>query len=120
MASTKARFTSQVRDGGVTTRQLKWCLKRRRAIEPIIGHLKNGGLLGRNYLKGELDDQMNVVLRYAGHNLRLVLKRLKYLSLILWTILAMDMVFGRCKASQSGVYFRCAVVEGSIDGFIPV
>jgi hypothetical protein len=30
---------------GVDTRRLK----RRNAVEPIIGHLKNDGLLGRNY-----------------------------------------------------------------------
>ncbi len=44
---------------GIDTRRLKRALKRRNAIEPIIGHLKNDGLLGRNYLKGELGDALN-------------------------------------------------------------
>ncbi len=35
---------------GVNTRRLKCALKRRNAIELIIGHLKNDGLLGRNHL----------------------------------------------------------------------
>ena len=34
---------------GVNTRRLKQALKRRNAIEPGIGHLKNGGLLRRNH-----------------------------------------------------------------------
>ena len=63
---------------GITTQRLKRSLKRRQAIEPIIGHLKSDGLLGRNYLKGTLGDQMNVLLCCAGHSLRLVLRRLRF------------------------------------------
>jgi IS5 family transposase len=62
---------------GIKTRRLKKSLKRRQAIEPIIGHLKSDGLLGRNYLKGSEGDQMNVMLSCAGHNLRLILRRLR-------------------------------------------
>jgi len=62
---------------GIKTRRLKKSLKRRQAIEPIIGHLKSDGLLGRNYLKGSKGDQMNVMLSCAGHNLRLVLRQLR-------------------------------------------
>ena len=38
---------------------LKKLLKRRSAIEPVIGHLKREYGLGRNLLKGVLGDQMN-------------------------------------------------------------
>ena len=69
---------------GITTQRLKRSLKRRQAIEPIIGHLKSDGLLGRNYLKGTLGDQMNVLLCCAGHNLRLILKRLRFFCLDFW------------------------------------
>ena len=69
---------------GITTQRLKRSLKRRQAIEPIIGHLKSDGLLGRNYLKGTLGDQMNVLLCCAEHNLRLILKRLRYFCLDFW------------------------------------
>ena len=69
---------------GITTQRLKRSLKRRQAIEPIIGHLKSDGLLGRNYLKGTLGDQMNVLLCCAGHNLRLILKRLRFSCLDIW------------------------------------
>jgi len=61
---------------GVTT-AIKRKLKRRNAIEPVIGHLKSDGRLGRNFLKGELGDAMNALLCGAGHNLRKILHRLK-------------------------------------------
>lgn len=43
-------------------------LKRRSAIEPVIGHMKAGGKLGRNYLLGELGDKINALLCGAGRN----------------------------------------------------
>ena len=66
---------------GVTTRRVKRSLKRRQAIEPIIGHLKADGRLGRNFLKGTQGDQMNVLLSCAGHNLRLILNKLRLFCL---------------------------------------
>ncbi len=66
---------------GIKTQRLRRSLKRRQAIEPIIGHLKSDGLLGRNYLKGTVGDHMNVVLSCAGHNLRLILRQLRILCL---------------------------------------
>jgi len=54
-------------------------LKRRSAIEPHIGHMKNDGKLGRNYLKGQLGDRLNAVLVAIGHNLRLILNYLRIL-----------------------------------------
>jgi len=52
-------------------------LKRRNAIEPIIGHMKNDGLMHRNYLKGTGGDAINVILCGAGQNLRLILNYLR-------------------------------------------
>lgn len=69
---------------GINTRRLKCALKRRNAIEPIIGHLKNDGLLGRNYLKGELGDAMHAILCAAGHNIRLILRQLRIFWSWLW------------------------------------
>ena len=48
-------------------------LKRRSAIEPVIGHMKNDGHLGRNFLKGYAGNQANAVLTAIGHNFRLIL-----------------------------------------------
>ena len=54
-------------------------LRRRSVIEPIIGHLKSDGHLGRNYLKGTLGDQQNALLTGVGYNFRLLLKWLRRL-----------------------------------------
>lgn len=44
--------------------------KRRSAIEPIIGHLKNFGRMSRNYLKGVVGDIINPMISAIGLNLR--------------------------------------------------
>jgi IS5 family transposase len=64
-------------------------LRRRSAIEPVIGHMKEDGHLGRNFLRGTHGDQNNAVLSAIGHNLRLVLRWLRLLlCLIVAAILA--------------------------------
>ena len=57
---------------------LKKLLKRRSAIEPVIGHLKREHGLGRNLLKGVLGDQMNPLLAASAFNIQ------KSMSLILF------------------------------------
>jgi transposase, IS5 family len=52
-------------------------LRRRSAIEPMIGHMKADGRLGRNHLLGVAGDAMNALLVAAGHNLRLILNWLR-------------------------------------------
>lgn len=47
-------------------------IRRRAGIEPVIGHLKSDGHLGRNFLAGASGDAINVILAAAGHNLRLL------------------------------------------------
>ena len=54
-------------------------LRRRSAIEPVIGHMKTEGHLGRNFLKGRAGDAANALLSAAGHNFRLVLAWLRTL-----------------------------------------
>ena len=54
----------------------KW-RKRRAAIEPAIGHLKEGHLLRKNRLKGEAGDKFNVILSAAGMNFYKLLTYLK-------------------------------------------
>ena len=51
--------------------------KRRSAIEPIIGHLKNFGRMGRNYLKGVVGDIVNPLVSAVGLNLRRITNILK-------------------------------------------
>ena len=50
--------------------QFKRYIKRRQAVEPLIGHMKSVSLPRRHYLKGEQGDTMNAVLVHAGHNLQ--------------------------------------------------
>jgi transposase, IS5 family len=54
-------------------------LRRRSAIEAVIGHMKTDGHLGRCFLKGREGDAINVMLTAVGHNLRLVLAWLRLL-----------------------------------------
>jgi IS5 family transposase len=62
-------------------------LRRRSAIEPIIGHLKAEGHLGRCYLKGRAGDAANVVLSAVGHNFRRILAWLRdFLCLLLFPL----------------------------------
>ena len=59
--------------------QIKKELRRRSAIEPVIGHCKSDGHLGRNFLKGREGDHINAVMSAIGYNLRLILKWLRKL-----------------------------------------
>ena len=52
-------------------------LRRRSAIEPVIGHMKAEGHLGRCYLKGRAGDAANAILSAVGHNFRRILAWLK-------------------------------------------
>jgi len=63
------------------TRAQKQALRRRNAIEPIIGHMKEDGLLGRNFLKGAAGDTLNALLCGVGQNLRAVLRHLRVVLL---------------------------------------
>ena len=60
-----------------------------RTIEPVIGHMKNDGHLGRCYLEGRAGDAANVILSAVGHNFRRILAWLRVLwCLILTTVIA--------------------------------
>jgi len=76
VTDTKVYISGQRR--GVTA-QIKRELKRRSAVEPEIGHMKQDGLLGRSYLKGEQGDAINALLAACGHNLRKILNALRAL-----------------------------------------
>lgn len=70
--------------------RLNRLLRRRQAIEPTIGHMKNDGLLDRNWLQGETGDAIHALLCGAGHNLRLILAALQaFLAFLLSCLLAL-------------------------------
>ncbi len=52
--------------------QIKKELRRRSAIEAVIGHCQTDGHLGRNFLHGRRGD--HAVMSAVGYNLRLILK----------------------------------------------
>jgi hypothetical protein len=60
----------------------RW-LRRRVAIEPVIGHLKMDTRLDRNYLLGEEGDRINAILSGCGFNVRKLLRAF-FLFLLFW------------------------------------
>jgi IS5 family transposase len=68
------------------TPAIKREMRRRAAIEPVIGHIKNEHRMGRNYLAHTQGDAINAVLAAAGYNFRLLLT---WLRLLLRLLLAM-------------------------------
>jgi transposase, IS5 family len=66
-------------------------LRRRSAIEPMIGHMKQDGRLGRNHLLGAAGDAINALLVAAGHNLRLILNWLRLFVVCLMAALTISL-----------------------------
>jgi IS5 family transposase len=69
--------------------KMRQCFRRRAAIEPIIGHMKNNYRMKRNYLKGEQGDVINAVLSGAAFNFKRWLnQKLREVSGLIrnWTI----------------------------------
>src|SRR6266581_2971220 len=56
------------------TLQIKRDMKRRAAVEPVIGHLKAEHRMGRNHLAHATGDASNAVLAAAGYNFRLLIR----------------------------------------------
>jgi transposase, IS5 family len=69
-------------------------LRRRSAIEPLIGHMKEQGHLGRCYLKGHAGDAANAVLTAAGYNFRRILA---------WLRILLRLILSRLMAILSGL-----------------
>lgn len=73
-------------DKNITKAQLKKHRKRA-AIEPVIGHLKQDYRLCRNYLKGILGDNMNLILAAAAMNFKRRMNLWRTEALISWLLL---------------------------------
>jgi len=62
--------------------------KRRNAIEPIIGHLKNDRKVGpRNWLQGKHGDKINAIAMAIGFNLRKILRKIFLWLRTVWLFL---------------------------------
>lgn len=72
------------RDSEYQKRKKRKHFRKRAAIEPIIGHLKQDHRAARNYLKGQTGDAINFTMAAAGFNFNKLMKKLKKASL--WLI----------------------------------
>jgi IS5 family transposase len=59
-------------------------MRRRSAVEPVIGHIKAEHRMARNYLAGEQGDAINAILAAAGYNFSLLLN---WFRLLLWLLI---------------------------------
>jgi IS5 family transposase len=73
------------------TEQIKREFKRRAAVEPVIGHLKDDHRLGRNHLAHASGDAINAVLAAAGYNFRRLIAWLRLLLLRILAMLSFDL-----------------------------
>jgi IS5 family transposase len=67
----KVWISGQVRR---VTKSIRREMRRRAAVEPVIGHVKDDHRMGRNHLKGRDGDRINAVLAAAGYNFSLLLR----------------------------------------------
>jgi transposase, IS5 family len=71
------------------TPTVKRLMRRRSAVEPVIGHLKSDHRMNRNHLAGTAGDAVNAVLAAAGYNFRRLLAWLAlWLALLEYTLRA--------------------------------
>jgi IS5 family transposase len=85
VVETKVFLSGQKRN---VTPTIKKELKRRSAIEAVIGHQKTEGRLGWNRLRCVLGDKINALMAAIGYNLKLILKALSFLLQILKELVA--------------------------------
>lgn len=81
--------------------QRRW-LKRRQAIEPLIGHTKSDHRMDRCWLSGQLGDALHALSCAAGYNIRWLMRAIleqaakaakaAFLALSKWTVWGLDSV----------------------------
>ncbi|MBV9777148.1 MAG: IS5 family transposase [Acetobacteraceae bacterium] len=76
-------YTSGQKRGA--TAAIKRALRRRPAVEPVIGHLKDDHRMGRNYLAGSKGDATNALMAAVGYNFR---RLLAWLAALLCALVA--------------------------------
>ncbi len=74
------------RDSEYQKEKKRKMFRRRAAIEPIIGHLKSDHRLSRNYLKGFVGDEINLLMAATAFNLKKWMNN--YLQMLLALFLA--------------------------------
>jgi IS5 family transposase len=76
----KVWISGQVRR---VTKSIRREMKRRSAVEPVIGHVKAEHRMERNYLKGRDGDRANATLAAAGYNFSLLIRWFEALLCVL-------------------------------------
>lgn len=81
-------------------------LKRRSAIEPVIGHLKGDHRMDRCHLKGKDGDTIHAVLCAAGFNIRWLLRMIakKGLSLLQLLFLCLSQMLDWLRQTSHGYH----------------
>jgi IS5 family transposase len=69
------------------TRVIRREMRRRAAVEPVIGHLKADHRMNRNFLKGREGDRSNALLAAVGYNFKLLLRWLARIWRALFRVL---------------------------------
>ncbi len=77
----------KIRRGRTAKNLWRW-MKRRAAVEPSIGHLKQEHRMDRNRLKGLIGDQINAILSAAGMNF---MKLMRFIERVLFFLSEMSL-----------------------------
>ena len=81
-------------------------MRRRAAIEPVIGHSKNDHRMGRNHLKGHEGDRINAVLAAASYNFGLLRRSFERFLRVAWLIIGRAILAPRLPlAPRSETFF---------------
>jgi len=78
-------YTSKQKRG--VTPQIQREMRRRAAIEPVIGHTKHEHRMDRNYLAHRHGDANNAILAAAGYNFSLLIQWLRFLLRLVFALL---------------------------------
>ena len=84
----------------LTPKHKTW-LKRRQAIEPLIGHTKADHRMDRCWLKGAAGDALHAVLCAAGFNIRWLLRSIAKLGLTAILLALTAMALSRAAMSRA-------------------
>ena len=95
--------TPKKKDTKYQIEQKRKKFRRRAAIEPIIGHVKSDHRMQRNYLKGFVGDEMNLLLACSAFNLKKWINNFLLFSFMLQMVLMMH-VLSQTKRNQRGKY----------------
>jgi len=87
------------RDTKYQKEQKRKKFRRRAAIEPIIGHLKSDHRLARNYLKGFIGDEINLLLAAAAFNLKKWMNHF-FVFILLVRVIAIIYALNKIKSKQ--------------------